>query len=311
MFSIAVLILTYKQSDVIGRTIDSVLKQMGDGLNEIIISDDHSPDNNWEIIQSYVEKYPNLIKAYRNNQNLGIYGNAMKLASIGCNSDLYMILDGDDELCPGWFESVQKYVRDNNIELRGTKSVIYSDFKTIYPDGQEKIIRPTVLNRGLDPLGLKLRELLFNRSFLATREVLEQYKPVDLEHGLPLAEELFDSQVQRFSENTYYHPYVGSIYHIYSGVTNDLKKRPPYEGRIIKFQTFLERYNFNCVDKRFLKFRIYQNKFYLNKKLSFLIKSIVLYVFSTPRKYGYGIREFVNTIGPMVKQLFIKSNSLC
>lgn len=300
-YSIAVMILTYRQSDVIGRTIESVLQQQGAGLKEIIISDDCSPDNNWEVIMSYKAKYPDVIKPYRNETNLGIYGNAMRLASIGCSSDLYMILDGDDELCPGWFAEIQKYLADNNLELRGTKSVVYSDFKTIYPDGKETIRRPVGLTKGFDALGLKLREVLFNRSFLATREVLEQYQPVDLEHGLALAEEMFDSQVQRFSDHSYYHPFVGSKYYIYSGVTNELRKKPLYKDRVTKFQWFLDNCKLSNFDRCFLKFRVYQNRFCYNKNLPDFISALYYYVRGTSRSYGYTFRGFFQTFGSMLK----------
>jgi len=299
-YSIAVMILTYRQSDVIGRTIESVLNQKSDGLKEIIISDDCSPDNNWEVILSYQAKYPNIIKPYRNETNLGIYGNAMRLASIGCSSDLYMILDGDDELCPGWFAEIQKYLADNNIDLRGTKSVIYSDFKTIYPDGKETVRGPIGITKGQDVLGLKLREILFNRSFLATREVLEQYQPVDLEHGLALAEEMFDSQVQRFSDHSYYHPYIGSIYYIYSGVTGELRKKPLYKERVIKFQWFLDNCNLTDFDRNFLKFRVHQNSFCVKKNLPDLIAALYYYIIGTSRSYGYTLRGFIRTFGSML-----------
>ena len=44
---ISVLIVTYKQADVIGRNIESIIQQKEYGLHEIIICDDCSPDNNW------------------------------------------------------------------------------------------------------------------------------------------------------------------------------------------------------------------------------------------------------------------------
>lgn len=300
-YTIAVMILTYKQSDVIGRTIESVLQQKDAGLNEIIISDDCSPDNNWDVIQSYQSKYPDLIKPHRNEHNLGIYGNAMAMAKRGCNSDLYMILDGDDELCPGWFADIQQYLADNNIELRGTRSVVYSDFKTIYPDGTETIRKPIGLTKGIDALSLKLRELLFNRSFLATREILEMYQPVDLNNGLPLAEEMFDSQVQRYSEKSYYHPYMGSKYYVFSGVTNELRKAPLYKDRIKKFQWFLDSCNLSDLDKNFMKFRIHQNSFCYRKNLSDYFSSMYYYLRGTNKKYGYTFKGFLQTFVAMLK----------
>ena len=86
---ISVLIVTYKQANVIGRNIESILQQKDYGLHEIVICDDCSPDNNWEVIQSYVEKYPNIIRAYRNNPNLGIYGNSDKCALLHGDAELF------------------------------------------------------------------------------------------------------------------------------------------------------------------------------------------------------------------------------
>ena len=295
------MILTYKQADIIGRTIESALQQLGAGLKEVIISDDCSPDNNWEVIQQYQRKYPSIIKAYRNETNLGIYGNAMQLAQIGCSSDLFIILDGDDELCPGWFAEIQKYLADNSIELRGTKSVVYSDFVTVFPDGRNIVRGPVGLTKGQDALGLKLREILFNRSFLATREVLEQYQPIDLNHGLALAEEMFDSQVQRFSDHSYYHPFVGSKYYIFRGVTNELRKHPPYKDRIVKFQWFLDNCSLSDFDRFFLRFRICQNRFCYKKNLADFIKALFYYLKGTSRSYGYSFKGFINTFGSMLK----------
>lgn len=101
---ISVLIVTYKQANVIGRNIESILQQKDYGLHEIVICDDCSPDNNWEVIQSYVEKYPNIIRAYRNNPNLGIYGNSDKCALLHGDAELFCWLEGDDALEPDVFK---------------------------------------------------------------------------------------------------------------------------------------------------------------------------------------------------------------
>ena len=75
MYSINVLILCYKQERIIGRAIESALCQKEWGLKNIIIQDDCSPDGTWEVLQEYARKYPDIVKPYRNEHNLGIYGN--------------------------------------------------------------------------------------------------------------------------------------------------------------------------------------------------------------------------------------------
>ena len=71
-FSVA--IITYNQEKFIGRALESVLVQKK-WVYEIVICDDCSQDNNWNIIMDYYHKYPEIIRPFRNEKNLGIYGN--------------------------------------------------------------------------------------------------------------------------------------------------------------------------------------------------------------------------------------------
>ena len=59
---ISVLVITYKQQDIVGRTLDSLLAQK-DYLYEICLSDDCSPDNTWQVLLNYQKQYPDLIKS--------------------------------------------------------------------------------------------------------------------------------------------------------------------------------------------------------------------------------------------------------
>ena len=82
----------------IAEAIESVLAQTLKPY-EFIISDDHSTDNSWEIIKYYAGKYPNLIRAFRTSENVG-----MKKCSIlrkdMVSGDLLSMIDGDDRWLP-------------------------------------------------------------------------------------------------------------------------------------------------------------------------------------------------------------------
>lgn len=215
---ISVLIVTYKQADVIGRNIESILQQKEYGLHEIVICDDCSPDNNWEVIQSYVEKYPSIIRAYRNNPNLGIYGNSMKTASLHGDADLYCWLEGDDALCDGFFKSVQSFIEQNKIDL--TKSVgIFSDYYAISTTGNKVLRKNDFVLRNENPLGAFFRNIATWRASLFSKSVLDNFKPVELNKGLILAETLFDSQFFYIDE-AYYDPIAGSVYYTGIGVSS-------------------------------------------------------------------------------------------
>ncbi len=68
-------IITYNQENFIVDCIEGALMQLVNFDYEIIIGDDCSTDKTSEICLGYAEKYPNLIKYYRRESNLGLSGN--------------------------------------------------------------------------------------------------------------------------------------------------------------------------------------------------------------------------------------------
>lgn len=215
---INVLIVTYKQADVIGRNIESILKQKEYGLNKIIICDDCSPDNNWEVIQDYAQKNPEIIVAYRNNPNLGIYGNSNKLASLCGDADLYCWLEGDDALCDGFFKSMQEFIKNNNINLSHSVG-IFGDYIAINTKGEKTLMKNDFSEKRYNPLGAYLRGLATWRGSLFTKSVLKKFSPVETEKGLILAETLFDSQFFKYIDESYYNPIAGTFYYTGIGVS--------------------------------------------------------------------------------------------
>ena len=69
--TVSVLIPTYKYARYLPQAIESVLNQSFRDF-ELIISDDNSPDNSWDIINEYVDN--KRVFAYKQVPNLGEYG---------------------------------------------------------------------------------------------------------------------------------------------------------------------------------------------------------------------------------------------
>jgi glycosyltransferase involved in cell wall biosynthesis len=92
---ISVVIITYEFEKFIAECIESVLAQTLRPF-EIIITDDNSTDNSWEIISEYARKHPE-IRAYRHERNIGVPRN-MNYAKSKVRGDLISWIDGDD----GW-----------------------------------------------------------------------------------------------------------------------------------------------------------------------------------------------------------------
>lgn len=90
----SVLLPAYKSASIIGETIDSILKQTFKDF-ELIIVDDKSPDNTFEVLEKYAKK-DKRIKIFRNEKNLGYSGNLQNCLDKAKGK--YIFLMGNDDL---------------------------------------------------------------------------------------------------------------------------------------------------------------------------------------------------------------------
>ena len=71
----SVIMLTYNHAPYLKEAIEGVLMQQTDFRTELIICNDASPDNSDEIIKPYAEKYPDIIRYFRHEKNIGFVEN--------------------------------------------------------------------------------------------------------------------------------------------------------------------------------------------------------------------------------------------
>lgn len=113
---VSVSLLTYNHQAFIAASIESVLSQDYDNL-EIVIGDDCSQDNTWAIVQQYQRNYPDKIKAFCNEPNLGITGNSNEILK-RCTGKYIAIFSGDDLCLPGKIsKQVEVMERDQSVVL--------------------------------------------------------------------------------------------------------------------------------------------------------------------------------------------------
>ena len=72
---ISIIIPSYNRADTVGFTIDSIINQKVDADIEIVIGDDCSTDNAREVLTQYKEKYPEIIRLFFWEKNLGLGAN--------------------------------------------------------------------------------------------------------------------------------------------------------------------------------------------------------------------------------------------
>lgn len=284
---ISVLVITYKQEDVIGRTLDAIIAQK-DYIYEICVSDDCSPDSTWQILQQYQQQYPELIKIHRNEPNLGIFENIEQVRTMPAGEVVTMVA-GDDLPGSGWYKRVVEFIKEKGIDYKNELFCIYGDYKCIYPNGDSVIHSHCAIAKVDDAFRLALRGFLNGRGCCYSRRILNKFRKVS-QGKSHIAENAQDRQLQIFSEKNYYIPKVGNVYYAKRGIsvhlTEELKKERmqiwPYSMMCFK--------NFGIElckkDMTFIKHRMaYHEYLYWGKKskalLSFLyyLKSFDLKLF--------------------------------
>lgn len=118
----SICIPNYNYGQYIGETIQSVVSQNYENI-EIIISDNQSTDNSWDVIQDYAQN-DSRIKAFQNEANLGFAGN-LDAVSAKASGDYHLLVSSDDLLNPGALDFYARF-----IEAVGSEKIAFSSSTT-------------------------------------------------------------------------------------------------------------------------------------------------------------------------------------
>jgi len=299
-YKLSVIVITYNQEQLISRALDSIIIQKEWGLFEIIVCDDCSIDNTYAIVKHYSDKYPSIVKPFRNDHNLGIYGNLKKsLTRIG-NTDLVIMCSGDDALCDGYLRAINEAIESYNIDTHGVPFTIYSDWQMIDVSGKSRVFHNNLISKHFNPVSLKIRGLIFNRSTCSSTTVYQHFSSVPLDRGVSVAESLFDIQVQLHSQINYYLPYIGSIYYSGLGVSTkmvDVQHKQEYIDAMFELKR-LEA--LNPKDSFFLDYQIYKTRFSIRPSLNDLIFAFKYYFKSIDFSYGFRPMTIIHDLARLI-----------
>lgn len=94
---VSVCLVTYNHEPYIAKAIESILEQKTDFKYEIIVGDDCSVDNTRNIVQKYIDKYPDIVRPLYPEKNT----NCKQSIEIMLNAkgEYIALLEGDDYWC--------------------------------------------------------------------------------------------------------------------------------------------------------------------------------------------------------------------
>jgi len=127
--SISIYITSFNKGNYLSQAITSVLNQSL-RPEEIIIVDDGSSDDSRDIINSFMNRYPDLITAIYNEQNIGI-SKSRNIALKACRGDIVTFLAGNDIFYPNKLQSEYEILKNNPLI-----QCVYSNFNYLNENGE-------------------------------------------------------------------------------------------------------------------------------------------------------------------------------
>ena len=126
---ISVFITSYNQRTVLVEAIDSVLAQTLKPY-EIIIVDDCSSDGSQELINSYKDKFPKIVKPIFHERNLGV-SQARVHALESVKGDYVTYVDGDDLFLPEKLDKEAELIKKGNFHIAFSNNYYFKGKKDL------------------------------------------------------------------------------------------------------------------------------------------------------------------------------------
>jgi glycosyltransferase involved in cell wall biosynthesis len=92
---VSIIMLTYNHAPYLKQAIEGVLAQKTDFPFELIICNDHSPDNSHEVISEFADRFPDIITYFNHEKNIGFVEN-QRFAFSRAKGKYIAYCEGDD-----------------------------------------------------------------------------------------------------------------------------------------------------------------------------------------------------------------------
>lgn len=244
---VSVIICVYNQEKYLRKSLDSVCNQTLKDI-EIILINDGSKDNSFQIMQEYAEKDSRIRLVDQENKGLGLSRNVgLKMAT----GQYVTFVDSDDRIEFDTFEKAYAYADGGKYD-----EVVYN-FVKVFPDGKTSIMRKInpgevdIVKMGLDKYILKYF-LSYTHEYGVTNKIFR--RSIIEEHGLLFPDNrkvvhediLFNLRFICFAKKIYAIPDGLYYYYIREGTLSDMHKS--YQGLVQGYSNIVELYRSHLIE---------------------------------------------------------------
>lgn len=111
---VSIILPVYNADKYLERCIDSIIRQTYKNL-EIIAIDDGSVDNSYYILENYANKYPHIMRVYK-QQNMGVSNTRNKAIQLA-TGEYIMFIDNDDFFDKDYVMTFVNCINKNNLDV--------------------------------------------------------------------------------------------------------------------------------------------------------------------------------------------------
>lgn len=269
----SVIIITYNQEMYISTCIESILQQSVIPY-ELIISDDCSTDNTWDIIMEYQKRFPQIIKIYRNEQNIGINPHLNKIKQYP-TGDIVNVVAGDDMLPEGILYKYSEFIKKNNLFVN-IPFMIYTNSFLLSPDGTIREVS-NYINRKHTPLDLTCFHAMYIWETGMSIELFKKTADIRTDIGYQ-ADWLYHIDRTLECERYFYIDEPGYIYRENVGVTVSSHITALAESRYKVCRILMNDYwnNLSFFPKWYVCFELYKSDYFVCQSIISYIKMLCL-----------------------------------
>lgn len=164
---VSIPMLAYNHEDYICAALDGVLMQNCNFNFEIVVGEDCSTDKTREIVNKYVERYPDKIRIITSDTNVGAIENAKRTLS-ECTGKYLALCEGDDF----WNDPLKLQKQVDFLEANPDYGLVHTDVNH-YNENEGRLERDINKTDNIDfPSGFIFEEYLKGDLFIKTASVV-------------------------------------------------------------------------------------------------------------------------------------------
>lgn len=158
MIKVSVVCTVYNKEKYLRKTLDSLMMQKTNFEYEIIVVDDKSTDGSKQIVEEYAGNYPELIRAYYNEKNLGITLNWIQSCEYA-QGEYIARSDADDY----WIDACKIQKQVELLEKSQDSKWCTTDINMV--DGEDQLIHESCFKNNHIPLADSFEKMLITKGF--------------------------------------------------------------------------------------------------------------------------------------------------